>query len=179
MELFYNEKYPPRSDVIFSIMFSGRDTGKILFAELLKSVTGHTLDAEEVISQATYPPDNIDHNYIRFDTYARDTNGTIYSLDLQNTYAEQLIKNRTIYYACRAVAGQTVNKGAYDKLNEVVVSFIMTKKSSTEPVEVIHLYNQNHEIYSGLLTLYNVYVPSVNTAGQENVEPNLKIFSEL
>ena len=55
----------------------------------------------------------------------------------------------------------------------------MTKKNNAEPVEVIHLYNQNHEIYSGLLTLYNVYVPSVNTAKQENVEPNLKIFSEF
>ncbi len=179
MDLFYNEKYPPRNDLIFAIMFSGRDTGKVLFAELLKSVTGHTLNTEEVLSQANYPPENIDHNYIRFDTYAKDSNGTIYSIDLQNTYAEQLIKNRTIYYACRAIAGQTVNKGAYHQLNEVVVSFIMTKKDNAEPVEIIHLYNQNHEIYSQLLTLYNVYVPSVNADEKGNIEQNLKIFSEF
>ena len=119
----------------------------------------------------------MEHNYIRFDTFAKDENGTIYSIDLQNTYSEILIKNRTIYYACRAVAGQTVYKGNYDNLNKVVISFVMTAKKNTVPTETIRLYNQNHEIYSELFTLYNVYIPTVNQS--ENADEQLKIFSEF
>lgn len=150
----FREDYPPRNDIVFSIMFGEID----LFSALLKSVTGHVLDADEVISQASVTPDNVEHNYIRFDTFAKDKNGTVYSLDLQNTYSELLIKNRTIYYACRSISGQTVVKGNYDKLNKVVVSFIMTKKNTENmPVETVRLCDNKGNIYSELLTLYNVY----------------------
>lgn len=175
MELIYDEKHPPKNDVIFSIMFEDKE----LFSALLESVTGHVIDTDTVISQATMPPENINESYIRFDTYARDKDGTIYSLDLQNTYAQELLKNRTIYYACRAVSGQKVIKGNYKDLNEVVVSFIMTKKSKQNYIEVIRLYDENSmQPYSNLLTLYNVYVPSVNEAAEESgINENLRIFS--
>ena len=81
-----------------------------MFAALLKSVTGHVLDADEVISQASVSPDNVEHNYIRFDTFARDRNKTIYSIDLQNTYSEKLLRNRTVYYACRSEGCGVYNK---------------------------------------------------------------------
>lgn len=173
IEIKFNEKYPPRHDLIFSIMFEDKN----LFTLLLKSVTGHTIETEEVISQASITPDNINESYIRFDTYAQDKDGTIYSMDLQNTYVEELLKNRTIYYACRALSGQKIIKGDYQKLNKVVVSFIMTKKKKHQPVEIINLYNQNNEKYSDLLTLYNVYVPSV--IDDREAGNDLKIFSEF
>lgn len=175
MELPFREDYPPRNDVVFSIMFGDME----LFSSLLKVVTGHTLHAKEVISQANVPPDNVEHNYIRFDTFAKDENGTIYSIDLQNTYSETLIKNRTIYYACRALSSQTVEKGCYEKLNKVVVSFIMTGKDSELPVEVITLQNQHHENYSDLLTLYNVYTKTVNRSGDSSEYNALRIFSSF
>lgn len=168
-----SEKYPPRHDLIFSIMFED----KSLFTQLLKSVTGHTIETEEVISQASLTPDNVNESYIRFDTYAKDKDGTIYSMDLQNTYAEELITNRTIYYACKAVSGQKVIKGDYKKLNKVVVSFIMTKKKKDKSVEIISLYDQNNKKYSDLLTLYNVYVPSV--IDDSEPDDDLKVFSEF
>ena len=173
MEIPFRKDYPPRNDVVFSIMFGNID----LFSALLKAVTGHTLKAKEIISQASVTPDNVEHNYIRFDTFAKDENGTIYSMDMQNTYSEVLIKNRTIYYACRSVAGQTVKKGEYDKLNKVVVSFVMTNKSNILPIEIIKLYNQNNELYTDLFTLYNVYIPTVNRSNE--IDENLKIFSEF
>ena len=173
MEIPFRKDYLPRNDVVFSIMFGNME----LFAALLKAVTGHTLKAKEVISQASVTPDNVEHNYIRFDTFAKDENGTIYSMDMQNTYSEILIKNRTVYYACRSVSGQTVKKGEYDKLNKVVISFIMTGKSNTLPVEIVRLYNQNNELYTDLFTLYNVYIPTVNQ--NESVNEELKIFSEF
>ena len=149
-----------------------------LFSALLKSVTGHVLDAEEVISQASVTPDNVEHNYIRFDTFAKDKNNTVYSLDLQNTYSEELIRNRTVYYGCRSVAGQTVLKGNYDKLKKVVVSFIMTKKYKKDtPIETVRLCDDKGNVYSELLTLHNVYVPAVNRANDDAVDKDLKIFS--
>ena len=174
MNIPFREDYPPRHDVVFSIMFGEME----LFSALLKSVTGHVLDAEEVISQASVTPDNVEHNYIRFDTFAKDKNDTVYSLDLQNTYSEELIRNRTVYYGCRSVAGQTVVKGKYDKLKKVVVSFIMTKKNKKNtPIETIRLCDDKGNVYSELLTLHNVYVPAVNRASDDTVDKNLKIFS--
>ena len=41
MNIPFREDYPPRHDVVFSIMFGEME----LFSALLKSVTGHVLDA--------------------------------------------------------------------------------------------------------------------------------------
>ena len=172
MDIPFREDYPPRNDVVFSIMFGELD----LFAALLKAVTGHELKAKEVVSQANVLPDNVLHNYIRFDTFAVDENGTVFSADMQNTYAKDLIRNRTTYYGCRSVAGQTVVKGNYDKLNKVVVSFIMTRKDNPDtPVEIIKLRDEKGNVYSDLLTLYNVYVPAVNAS--DEIDENLKLFA--
>lgn len=69
----FRNDFPPRNDVVFSIMFENME----LFSGLLKAVTGHTLKAKKVISQASVLPDNVEHNYIRFDTFAQDENGTV------------------------------------------------------------------------------------------------------
>ena len=54
----------------------------------------------------------------------------------------------------------------------------MTKKNKKNtPVEIIRLRDENGNIYSDLLTLYNVYVPAVNHADADSVDENLKIFS--
>ena len=172
IEIQFNEKYQPKHDLIFSIMFEDVH----LFTILLKASTGRKIVTKKVYSQASVTPDNIYGSYIRFDNFSPDEeDGTLYSLDLQNTYAEELLKNRTIFYACRGVSGQKVIKGNYQNLNKVVVSFIMTKKKNEKPIEIINLYNQYHEKYSDLLTLYNVYVPSVVEHNDTN--DDLKVFA--
>ncbi len=168
----FREDFPPRNDVVFSILFGDKD----LFSELILSVTERRIQFDKVISQATVEPDDVEHRSIRFDTYAHK-NDTIYGADLQNTYSEILIKNRTVYYACMTIGKQIVKKGRYEDLNRVIVSFIMTKKANNTPVEVIRLRNEQGEVYTDLLTLYNVYVPTVNQA--ENVNERLRIFSKF
>ena len=171
-EILFNEKYLPKNDLIFSIMFED----VWLFKKLLKSSTGRRIKANKVFSQASLTPENVLGSYIRFDTFSPDEDdGTLYSMDLQNTYAEELLKNRTIFYAGRALSGQKVIKGDYKKLNKVVVSFIMTQKKNDEPIEIISLYNQKHEKYSDLLTLYKIYVPSV--LEHDNMDDDLKVFA--
>lgn len=172
MEIPFRSDYPPRHDVVFSIIFGHRD----MFAALLKAVTGHELKTDIVYSQANMTPDNVEHNYIRFDTFSMD-NDVLYSLDLQNSYVEELVKNRTIYYACRSVSGQTITKGRYDDLKRVIVSFIMTGKDNGRPVEIIKLRDEDNNVYSELLALYNVYVPAVNKCNDSNVDGSLKIFA--
>ena len=174
MEIPFSKEYPPRNDVVFSIMFGERD----LFARLLKTVTGHELQSKDVFSQANVKPENVEHNYIRFDTYSRETDGTIYSLDMQKKKMKKLVRNRTVYYSCRCISSQTIRDGEYHKLNKVAVSFVMTSASGSAPVEKVQLYNQNHELYSDLITLYNVYIPTVLNE-QEKCDPELVMLSEF
>ena len=120
---------------------------------------------------------DVEHRNIRFDTYAKEED-TIYSQDMQNTYLEDLIRKRTVYYACFVISSQIVSKGNYRTLRNVVVSFILTSKSKdSTPVEVVKLRNEQGEVYSELIALYNVYVPTVIKAGQSEVNESLRIFS--
>jgi hypothetical protein len=64
---------------------------------------------------------------IRFDVYAESDK--IYSLDMQNGYTGEMIHNRLVYYACRAVGGQDVKNFEYGKLKMCVVTFIFEKNS--------------------------------------------------
>ncbi len=52
----------------------------------------------------------------------------------------------------------------------------MTKKDNQDtPVEVIKLRDEKGNVYSDLLTLYNVYVPAVKNS--DEIDENLKLFS--
>ena len=51
-EIPFRADFPPRNDVVFSIMFGEKE----LFAEMLKATTGHELHTDEVFSQAVVEP---------------------------------------------------------------------------------------------------------------------------
>ena len=158
-----NSKFLPRNDVIFSIMFADKE----LFSQLLTSVIGEPVDPIEVISQANITKENTEHNNIRLDTYAVEASGRSLSADMQNTYSQQYIENRTVYYACRLIARQKVENLQYENLKQVAVSFILTSK------------NDKEHIYSGLITIYNVFIPSVVRAEDNTVSESLKIFAHF
>ena len=173
-----NSKFLPRNDVIFSIMFADKE----LFSQLLTSVIGEPVDPIEVISQANITKENTEHNNIRLDTYAVEASGRSLSADMQNTYSQQYIENRTVYYACRLIARQKVENLQYENLKQVAVSFILTsKKNKQAPVEIVRMYRENDKehIYSGLITIYNVFIPSVVRAEDNTVSESLKIFAHF
>ena len=173
-----NSKFLPKNDVIFSIMFADKE----LFSQLLTSVIGEPVDPIEVISQANITKENTEHNNIRLDTYAVEPSGRSLSADMQNTYSQQYIENRTVYYACRLISRQKVENLQYENLRQVAVSFILTsKKNNQAPVEIVRMYRENdrEHIYSGLITIYNVFVPSVVQAEDDTVSEPLKIFAHF
>lgn len=52
----------------------------------------------------------------------RTTDGTIITFDLQTSYEKRRISNRVVYYACREIATQKVERSAYEDLKNVVVT---------------------------------------------------------
>ena len=140
------------------------------------------VDPIEVISQANITKENTEHNNIRLDTYAVESSGRSLSADMQNTYSQKYIENRTVYYACRLISRQKVENLQYEDLRQVAVSFILTsKKNNQAPVEIVRMYRENDKehVYSGLITIYNVFVPSVVEAEDGTVSESLKIFSHF
>ena len=173
-----NSRFLPKNDVIFSIMFADKD----LFSQLLTSVIGEPVNPIEVISQANITKENTEHNNIRLDTYAVEPSGRSLSADMQNTYSQQYIENRTVYYACRLIARQKVENLQYETLKQVAVSFILTSKRNKQaPVEIVRMYRENDKehIYSGLITIYNVFIPSVVQAEDNTISESLRIFAHF
>ena len=172
-KLMLNTEYLPKNDTIFSIMFSD----KTLFAALFAALIGESIEPTEVLSQASIVSENIDQQGIRLDTYGMDSNGRSFSADMQNKYFRKYVANRTIFYASKLISRQTVTDYKYEELKQVAVSFILTSKEKSPPVEIVRMYNQNNELYSDLITLYNVYVPTAIHAADNEVDPVVKMFS--
>ena len=64
---------------------------------------------------------------IDFDIKTRAVDGRIVTLDLQRVYSKDRIRNRTIYYSCREIAFQKVDKSKYENLKSVIVTFLLTE----------------------------------------------------
>ena len=53
----------------------------------------------------------------------------------------------------------------------------MTSKKSGSPIEIVKLRDENNNIYSELLNLYNVYIPDVTESRSGIIDKSLIIFS--
>lgn len=112
----------PSNDVIFGLIFE--DKG--IFKTTMECVLGEKIDETNyVVSQKENRMGGSVYNRIRFDVYAESDK--IYTLDMQNGYTNETIRNRQTYYACRAVGGQEVKNFEYGKLKTCVVTFIFEK----------------------------------------------------
>jgi predicted transposase/invertase (TIGR01784 family) len=112
------------------------------------------------------------YNKIRFDVYAEGDK--IYTVDMQNGYPQELIRKRLVYYACRAVGGQRVKKGRYDKLKTCVISFIFETNSYNNRRFMSEYYiasNAGGKIrkYSDLLTIVELNLKYYKSTGNENL----------
>jgi len=112
------------------------------------------------------------YNKIRFDVYAEGAK--IYTMDMQNGKLRELIRKRLIYYACRAVGGQKVKKGAYDKLKTCVISFIFETSSYDSKNFLTKYYiasDDGNKIrkYSDLLTIVELNLKYYKGTDNENL----------
>lgn len=114
----------PSNYVVFGLIFEDRQ----IFKETVKCILGDELnDGAYIVSEKENRMGGALYNKIRFDVYAESDK--IYSLDMQNGYTSDMIRNRLVYYACRAVGSQEVKNSEYDKLKTCVVTFIFEKNS--------------------------------------------------
>lgn len=174
MRINLNKKYLPANDVVFSIMFESIP----MFTNLLDAVTGDKHNIVSVVSQASRYNENVDEKTIRFDTRGVDINGKIFTLDMQRSYLVVRHKKRTVYYGCREIAKQTVVDFRYEDLVSVSVAFVITNRGNRK-VEKIQLKSENGEIYTDLLTLYNVYLPKEmdSRTGNSDLDIYIDFFS--
>ena len=105
MKLNYHSHFCPSNDVVFAVMYSKRN----LFCELISAITGDEIKlTEEPHSQASLREDDVLLNSIRFDIFSiadvmEDiVYKKIYTADMQRSYKEASLVNRTAYYSCRA-----------------------------------------------------------------------------
>jgi len=175
MSLNYHEHYYPSNDVVFSVMFGKRQ----LFCALVSAVTGDKVDLEgDPHSQATLREDDVLLNSIRFDTFAMALNNKLYTADMQRSYKEARLERRTAYYACRAISTQEVKDMAYEELNPVNISFILTDHREKQAIRRIKLCDiDTFEMYDDLIEITLVHIPTViKTADNTS---NLYIFARF
>ena len=175
MTLNFNSHFCPSNDVVFAVMFGKRD----LFCRLIQAVTGDGIDLDsEPHTQATLREDDVLLNIIKFDTFALTLDKRFYSVDMQRTYKKSRQERRTVYYACRAVSTQNVDDMAYEDLDPVHISFILTSHRVDKAIRRIQLCDtETHEVFDNLITLTQVYIPTVLKTYDKNSE--LYIFAQF
>ena len=164
--LNYHKKFFPSNDVVFAVVFGERD----LFCQLVSAVTGEDVDiVGNPYTQATLRERNALLESIRFDTFAQATNNKFFTVDIQRSYKEARLKRRTVFYACRAISTQNVDRMKYEDLKPVNISFILTEHEEPHPVRYVKLlYDDTHEQYDDLLEITLVFVKSLLRAHTDN-----------
>jgi len=159
MKLNYHSHFYPSNDVVFSVLFAKKD----LFCALVSAVTGDAIELDgDPHSQATLREDDVLLNSIRFDIFAWALDKKLYTADMQRSYKEARLERRTVYYACRAISTQEVKDMAYEDLQPVNISFILTDHDELQAIRKIKLCDINtHKVYDDLIELTLVHVPAV------------------
>jgi len=175
MTINFHDHFRPCNDVIFSILFGQQD----LFCKLISAVTGDTVEiAGKVHSQAAFREQNVLLSTIQFDTFAVTRNNMFYTADMQRSFWKARLTRRTVFYACRAISTQSIKKMAYEDLQPVNISFILTDRDEQKQIRHIKLMDtESFEVYDDLMELTLVYVPAVLREGDP--ESDLFVFARF
>jgi predicted transposase/invertase (TIGR01784 family) len=168
-EIKITKKNRPSNDIVFGLVFEDMQ----IFKTTIKCVLGEEIDETSyVVSQKENAMGSSIYNKIRFDIYAEGSK--IYTIDMQNGYPGELIRKRLVYYACRAVGGQKVKQGRYDKLKTCVISFIFEKSSYASRRFMTEYYIASDDggktrKYSDLLTIVELNLRYYRGTDDENL----------
>ena len=173
----FDKKYLPKSDVVFTVMF----LDKRLCEKTLSVILHERIELVDIVSEFKNDMYKAALNAVYFDIKTRSKDGRIITLDLQRKYNKSRIRNRTVYYACREVASQKVEKSRYEYLANVIVSFLLTDAGlgPTTDNSVIKLVNvKTGELYSDLLTIHEVNIKHIGNHDSLELQI-LKSFFEI
>lgn len=172
-----NTEYLPKNDLVFTVMFLEKN----LCEKTLNAILGEEVHLIDVVAEAKNDLHKAALNSVYFDILTRDISGRILTLDLQRKYVKDRIRSRTVYYACREIAAQEVQRGEYEKLKNVVVTFLLTEaplKHTSAGSEIQLQDCLTGEKYSDLLSIYEINIKHIDE--KKSLELNiLKAFFEI
>ena len=97
---------------------------------------------------------------------------------MQRSYKEARLERRTVYYACRAISTQEVKNMAYEDLNPVNISFILSGHDDEMPIRNIKLCDiDTFEVYDDLIEITLVHIPAVIRSTDK--KSNLYMFARF
>ena len=172
--IVFNPKYPPSNDAVFGAIFSEKN----IFEQTVSAVLGRPIMlVDEPIAQAFNNAKNAALNSIRFDILGKGTDKVDYSIDMQRVYNKERLHARTVYYACRLLATQRVSDSEYENLPGVCITFIYENgKTPTNFVNRVSLYDQDHNKYSDILEIVEIYLKADLTASDSIYLHTIKDF---
>jgi len=169
-EIKITSKTRPSNDVVFGLVFEAVP----IFKTAIKCILGEELDdSSYVVTQKENSMDSSIYSKIRFDVYA-ESDTKIYTIDMQNGPAKELINKRLVYYACRAVGAQRVKKGRYDELKACVISFVFETGSYGSREFMTEYYIASDaggktRKYSDLLKIVEINLKYYKSTNDENL----------
>ncbi len=165
----FNANYLPKSDVVFTVMFLNKE----LCEKTLEAITGEQIELIDIAAEYKNDLHKAALNSIYFDIKTRAVDGRIVTLDLQRVYSKDRIRNRTIFYACREIASQKVEKSKYENLKSVIVTFVLTEASLKHTIfnRKIKLVDQTTgKVYSDLLTIHEINIRHISKKHSQELQ---------
>jgi len=173
----FNANYLPKSDVVFTVMFLNKE----LCEKTLEAITGEQIELIDIVAEYKNDLHKAALNSIYFDIKTRAVDGRIVTLDLQRVYSKGRIRNRTIFYACREIASQKVEKSKYENLKSVIVTFLLTEaplKHTTFNRKIKLVDQTTGKIYSDLLTIHEINIRHISKKHSQELQI-LRQFFEI
>ena len=165
----FHANYLPKSDVVFTVMFLNKE----LCEKTLEAITGEQIELIDIAAEYKNDLHKATLNSIYFDIKTRAVDGRIVTLDLQRVYSKDRIRNRTIFYACREIASQKVEKSKYENLKSVIVTFVLTEASLKHTIfnRKIKLVDQTTgKVYSDLLTIHEINIRHISKKHSQELQ---------
>lgn len=173
----FHANYLPKSDVVFTVMFLNKE----LCEKTLEAITGEQIELIDITAEYKNDLHKAALNSIYFDIKTRAVEGRIVTLDLQRVYSKDRIRNRTIFYACREIASQKVEKSKYENLKSVIVTFLLTEaplKHTTFNRKIKLVDQTTGKVYSDLLTIHEINIRHISKKHSQELQI-LRQFFEI
>ena len=177
LQMSFHANYLPKSDVVFTVMFLKKE----LCEKTLEAITGEQIELIDIAAEYKNDLHKAALNSIYFDIKTRAVDGRIVTLDLQRVYSKDRIKNRTIFYACREIASQKVEKSKYENLKSVIVTFVLTEaplKHTTFHKKIELVDQTTGKVYSDLLTIHEINIRHISKKHSQELQI-LRQFFEI
>ena len=165
----FHANYLPKSDVVFTVMFLNKE----LCEKTLEAITGEQIELIDIAAEYKNDLHKAALNSIYFDIKTRAVDGRIVTLDLQRVYSKDRIRNRTIFYACREIASQKVEKSKYENLKSVIVTFLLTEaplKHTTFNRKIKLVDQTTRKVYSDLLTIHEINIRHISKKHSQELQ---------